>query len=122
RADVTVNAPQLLGADDMHTLHVLVALGAVRRKEVTAEQTSGMEGVLRQQMHLEYDCQNAEISTLQVSLAELSKLMGCESQGGTQYRNIRQSIERLSRLIVSIDTDRAFFRFNLLSCETTQDN
>lgn len=129
KLDVTYNfgddsirfwGPEPLGGDDLRVLQGLVAMSAIsgdkRRGIVLRKETKSEAGRhLRLLLDMRGDATEKDTLVAKCSFRQLAKELGYAEDGGSQFKTIRESIERLWAISVIVERSGKRQGFRILS-------
>lgn len=103
--------PDVLNATDLRVLQGLIALAGPLGRVLTPEPPGPKGKELRQRLELRWDATSLDALTVRSSFRRLAELIGMPT-GGSQIRQIRDSVERLwaTSVIVEYDGRREGYR------------
>lgn len=112
--------PEPLGADDLRVLQGLVAMAATSGKDgrgiVLSQEPKTDEGrQLRLWLELKWDALEKDALVAKGSFGQLARELGYADEGGSQFKTIRESIERLWAVSVIVERDGRRQGFRILS-------
>lgn len=112
--------PEPLGADDLRVLQGLVAMAAISgergRGIVLRHETGSDEGQqLRLCLDLKWEAIDRDALVVKGSFRKLAKEIGYAEDGGSQFRTIRECIERLWAVSVIVERNGKRQGFRILS-------
>lgn len=112
--------PEPLGVDDLRILQGLAAMAAISgeggRGIILRDETESAAGQqLRLSLDLKWDAVEKDTMVVKGSFRQLAREMGYAGDGGSQYRTIRDSIERLWAVSVIVERNGQRQGFRLLS-------
>lgn len=112
--------PEPLGADDLRVLQGLVAMAAIsgengRGLVLRSETQSEVGQKLRLWLDLKWDAIEKDTMVAKGSLRRLAQEIGYVGNGGSQFKTIRESIERLWAVSIIVEQDGHRQGFRLLS-------
>ena len=112
--------PEPLGADDLRVLQGLVAMAAISgengRGIVLRNKTDSEAGQqLRLWMDLKWDAIEKDAMVAKGSFRQLARELGYAEDGGSQFKTIRERIERLWAVSVIVDRNGQRQGFRILS-------
>ncbi|TDQ37362.1 replication protein C, IncQ-type [Tepidicella xavieri] len=112
--------PEPLGADDLRVLQGLVAMAATSGKDgrgiILSQEPKTDEGrQLRLWLELKWDALEKDALVAKGSFGQLARELGYADEGGSQFKTIRESIERLWAVSVIVERDGRRQGFRILS-------
>lgn len=112
--------PEPLGADDLRVLQGIVAIAAISgengRGILLKPETESEAGQhLRGWLELKWDAIDKDSMVAKGSFRQLAREMGYAEDGGSQFKTIRDSIERLWAVSVIVERDGKRQGFRILS-------
>jgi hypothetical protein len=112
--------PEPLGADDLRVLQGLVAMAATSGKEgrgiiLSQEPKTDKGRQLRLWLELKWDALEKDALVAKGSFGQLAREIGYADNGGSQFKTIRESIERLWAVSVIVERDGRRQGFRILS-------
>jgi len=112
--------PEPLGADDLRVLQGLVAMAATSGKNgrgiILSQEPKTEEGQqLRLLLELKWDALEKDTLVAKGSIGQLAREIGYADEGGSQFKTIRDSIERLWAVSVIVERDGRRQGFRILS-------
>ena len=112
--------PEPLGADDLRVLQGLVAMAATSgtngRGIILSKEPKTKEGQqLRLLLELKWDALEKDTLVAKGSIGQLAREIGYADEGGSQFKTIRDSIERLWAVSVIVERDGRRQGFRILS-------
>ena len=112
--------PEPLGADDLRVLQGLVAMAATSGKDgrgiILSQEPKTDEGrQLRLWLELKWDALEKDALVAKGSFGQLARELGYADEGGSQFKTIRESIERLWVVSVIVERDGRRQGFRILS-------
>ena len=112
---VEFSGPEPLGADDLRILQGLVAMAGPLGLVLSSEpQTEGGKQ-LRLWIEPKWDAVQQDAMVVKGSYRQLARELGYAEDGGSQFRTIRQCIERLWKVSIIAQKGRKRMGFRLLS-------
>ena len=97
--EITFLGPFALGVVDLRVLQGLLALASISggtRELITTKPTGEREVELRKQLNLEHAAVDKDVISVKAYFRELANAIGyADTDGGSTYRIIRESVERL---------------------------
>lgn len=112
---VEFSGPEPLGADDLRILQGLVAMAGPSGLVLSPEpQTEGGKQ-LRLWIEPKWDAVQQDAMVVKGSYRQLARELGYAEDGGSQFRTIRQCIERLWKVSIIAQKGRKRMGFRLLS-------
>lgn len=116
---IEFSAAHALGVDDLRVLQGLVAMASKSKdsRELITHAADGVREVeLRKQLSLEHDATGQNIVSVQAHFRELATEIGyADSDGGSTYRAIRASIERLWKVSIIVQYEKMREGYRLIS-------
>jgi hypothetical protein len=112
--------PEPLGADDLRVLQGLIAMAAVSGKDgrgiiLSQEPKTDQGRQLRLLLELKWDAIEKDTLVVKGSLGQLAREIGYSDDGGSQFKTIRKSIERLWAVSVIVERGGRRQGFRILS-------
>lgn len=119
------SAPHALGVDDMSVLQGLLAWASVpkNRRNLSPASTGLRATELRANMNLEHGAKDAEVVSFDASVQECARAIGHrQPDAGNTYKVFRASVERLSKVSITVEHQEGREGYRLLSHYTSGKN